>query len=95
MARASGRVPHLALLDPRNTPKAGRYTSLVWRMMSRRTKTMLSTSTCFLKTKVIIITMQKHQRQTEKAKELSHTTKKLGDLPPLEARRRRSVDTTR
>ena len=30
-----------------------------------------------------------------KAKELSHTTKKLGDLPPLEARRRRSVDTTR
>ena len=39
VAKTSGRDPHLALLDLRNTPQEGFSTKPAQRLMSRRTKT--------------------------------------------------------
>ena len=82
-ARASKCDPHLALLDWRNTPSAELGTSPVQRLLGRRTKTLLPTSSALLKPETPANVNYKLKLQKAKqAKYYNRGTKELDDLLP-------------
>ncbi len=81
-AKTSGRDPHLALLDLRNTPQEGFSTSPAQRLMSRRTKT-LPISESLLKPAVTEDTKQQRQARQERQKKFYNRGAR--DLPTLVA----------
>ena len=82
-ARASKCDPHLALLDWRNTPSAELGTSPVQRLLGRRTKTLLPTSSALLKPETSADVNYKLKLQKAKqANYYNRGTKELDDLLP-------------
>ena len=83
-SKETGGDPYLAILDHRNTPSHGLLSSPAQRLMSRRTKTLLPTTSSLLEPKVIDTkhTMRDIHRGQQKQAEYYNTRAK--DLPPLE-----------
>ena len=79
----AGTDPYLAVFDYRNTPTQGMTTSPAQRLMSRRTKTLLSTTQSLLLPRTIDLEVEKkelRQRQQAQARYCSRSAK---DLPSL------------
>ena len=79
----AGTDPYLSVFDYRNTPTQGMTTSPAQRLMSRRTKTLLSTTQNVLLPRTIDLEIEKkelRQRQQAQAKYYSRSAK---DLPSL------------
>ncbi|CAB3981085.1 Retrovirus-related Pol poly from transposon [Paramuricea clavata] len=83
VAKMSGRAPHLALLDLRNTPQEGFSSSSAQRLMSRRTKTVLPISKGLLKPAVTENTKQQRRARQERQKKFYNRGAR--DLPALAA----------
>ncbi|CAB4037995.1 Retrovirus-related Pol poly from transposon, partial [Paramuricea clavata] len=83
VAKMSGRDPHLALLDLRNTPQEGFSSSPAQRLMSRRTETVLPISKGLLKPAVIENTKQQRRARQERQKKFYN--REARDLPALAA----------
>ena len=79
-AKQAGTDEYLALLDIRNTPTQGMGSSPVQRFMSRRTRTLLPTTTSLMKPKSETHRMKLKSKQT-KMKQLYDKTAR--DMKPL------------
>ena len=74
--------PYLALLANRNTTQEGFGTSPAWRLLSRRTKTNLPTSSNLLKPSVADDTLEKDK--LSKSREKFYYDRTANDLPDLQ-----------
>ena len=81
-AAASRSDPYLALLAHRNTPQEGFGTSPAQRLLSRRTKTNLPTSSNLLKPSVAEDTLEKDKQR--KLKQKCYYDRSANDLPDLQ-----------
>ena len=81
-AIADNKDPWLALLDYRNTPTAGIKSSPCQRLMSRRTRTLLSISSNLLYPEVIDVVSDSIEFKRQKAK--SYFDKNAKPLPELQ-----------
>lgn len=82
-ATESSSDPYLALLDWRNTPTEGLENSPAQRLFSRRTRTLLPTTSSLLKPEVSKDTMEKLQQRKAKQQLYFNTrAKELSELQP-------------
>uniref|UniRef100_A0A3P9K7U7 Gypsy retrotransposon integrase-like protein 1 n=1 Tax=Oryzias latipes TaxID=8090 RepID=A0A3P9K7U7_ORYLA len=79
-AKASGLDPYLALLDHRNTPSQGLYSSPAQRLLSRRTWTLLPVKPSLLKPKV---PQAKEALLNNQHRQCAYYNRSARDLSPL------------
>ena len=79
--KKAGSDPYIAFLDHRNTPSQGLTTSPAQRLMNRRTRTLLPTSSILLKPRVIDETTR---MQTKVHKQTELYNRNAKDLKPLD-----------
>jgi len=75
--------PYLAMLDHRNTPSQGMTSSPAQRLMSRRTKTLLPTTTTLLKPEVVDPRNTKRDIKHSQLKQAMYYNKNAKDLSVL------------
>ena len=80
----TGRDPYLAILDKRNTPTEGMDTSPAQRLMGRRCKTLLPTTSELLKPQSVYTEEAKKQTRRRQERQAHYYNQGAKDLPPLE-----------
>ena len=91
-SRARGEDPYMGLLSLRNTPQEGMDTSPAQRLMSRRTRTVVPTSSVLLQPKQNVMQKQQLEAKKLKANERYTGRRELRPLQVGEAVRMQPID---
>ena len=83
-AKDDDKDPYLSLLDYRNTPRSDLLGSPAQRLMGRRTKTLLPTSSKLLEPKVIKTKVVRSELQVEKQRQKEYYDRNAKQLPVLQ-----------
>ena len=83
-AKEDKKDPYLSLLDLRNTPKSNLLGSPAQRLMGRRTKTLLPTSSKLLEPKVIKTTIVRSELQEERRRQKQSYDRHAKELTTLQ-----------